>query len=227
MGRSPCDAPLFEGRGRACWLTLLVLILIPMVSIAARAGAQRLVSDPSSLTLSPGDVIRIEVWQQKEYNCECAIAADGSLVHPLYREIKVAGLPLSEVESRIRSFLSRYLSSPTFEIQPLLRVIVAGEVRQPNIYTVPPGTTVAQVIAMAGGPTDRGRLEAVKVIRPIGSQVLDLTRPDAATSRTEVHSGDQILVARRRNIMQDIVAPSSSIVGALAAVTGVIIQLRR
>jgi protein involved in polysaccharide export with SLBB domain len=201
--------------------TLLLLLAISW----PRLEAQQLAGDPSRLTLFPGDVIRIDVWQQKEYGCECLIAADGSIVHPLYRELRVTGLPLTEVENKLRVFLSRYLSNPTFDIQALLRVIVAGEVRTPNIYTVPPGTSVAQVIAMAGGPTDRGKLEDVRLIRNAGSQRLDLTRPDATASRVEVHSGDEILIGRRRSVMQDVIAPSSSILAALAAVTGVIIQL--
>ena len=179
----------------------------------------------SALTLSPGDVIRIDVWLQKEYSCECSIAADGTISHPLYRALNVTGLPIAEIENRLRSLLGKYLATPTFDIQPLLRVVVAGEIRQPSIYTVPPGTSVAQVVFRAGGPTERGRLDRVHLIRGNTSQVLDLTRPDTTTSQVEVHSGDQILIDRRRSIMQDVVAPSSSILAALAAVTGVIIQL--
>jgi protein involved in polysaccharide export with SLBB domain len=205
-----------------------VAMLATLLVLASTAlSAQQQAGDTSRLTLSPGDVIHIEVWQQKEYSCECPIGADGTISHPLYRELRVTGLPLSEVESRLRTFLSRYLSNPTFDIEPLLRVIVAGEARTPNIYTVPPGTSVAQVIARAGGPTDRGRLDDVRLIRGTSSMSLDLTRPAAGAARLEVHSGDEILIGRRRSIMQDVIGPSSSILAALAAVTGVIIQLRR
>jgi hypothetical protein len=79
---------------------------------------------------------------------------------------------------------------------------------------------------MAGGPTDRGQLEKVSVVREQGSMTLDLLRPDAANSRMQVHSGDQIVIARKRNVMEYI-GPASSILAALAGVTTVIIQLRR
>ena len=181
----------------------------------------------SVVTLAPGDVIRIDVWQQKEYSGEFPIAADGSITHPLYRELKVAGIPLPEVEARLRAFLAKYQTNPTFVIQPLLRVIVAGEVRQPNILTVPPGTTVAQAIALAGGPTERGRLDDVRLLRENGSLTIDLTRPDDSASRVEVHSGDRLVVGRRRNLLQDVIAPASSILAAAAAVTSVIIQINR
>jgi polysaccharide export outer membrane protein len=210
-------------------------VFVPLFLVATHCcSAQQLsgtspqvASDASLRRLSPGDVIRISVWQQKEYDCECPISADGSISHPLYRELKVTGIPLPEVEARLRTFLARYLATPTFEIEPLFRVVVAGEVRQPNVYMVPPGTSVAQVIFRAGGPTDRGRLEDVQLIRETGSQKIDLTRPDAAPSRVEVRSGDQIVMGRRRSVMQDVIAPSSSILAALASVTAVIIQITR
>jgi hypothetical protein len=65
------------------------------------------------------------------------------------------------------------------------------------------------------------------LIRETGSQKIDLTRPDAAPSRVEVRSGDQIVMGRRRSVMQDVIAPSSSILAALASVTAVIIQITR
>jgi polysaccharide export outer membrane protein len=202
---------------------LVPLALVAGSSLQAQAPAR----DTGRLSLSPGDVIRIEVWRNKELSGDFPIAADGSITHPLYRELKIAGVPLVTVEEQLRSFLARFETNPSFVIFPLLRVIVAGEVRQPNIYTVPPGTSVAQVIAMAGGPTDRGRLDRVSVVRVSGSQRLDLTRPEVGPSSAEVHSGDQIIVGRRRSFMQDVVGPSSSILAALAAITGVLIQVTR
>ena len=194
-------------------------------SLAGQSG--RGAGATPALTLLPGDVLRIDVWQQKEYSCECPISSDGTISHPLYRELNVSGLGLSDIETKLRALLGKYLAAPTFDIQPLVRVVVAGEVRQPSIYTVPPGTSVAQAVFRAGGPTDRGRLDQVRLVRGQSVQMLDLTRPDAAPMNVDVHSGDQILVSRRRSVMQDIVAPSSSILAALAAVTGVIIQLNR
>ena len=206
--------------------TLLAAALC-VLGFGSSLRAQALTRDISRLMLSPGDAIRVEVWRNKELSGEFPIAADGSITHPLYRELKVAGVPLATVEEQFRGFLARYESNPAFTITPLLRVIVGGEVHQPNIMTVPAGTTVAQVIAMAGGPTDRARLDHVQLVRQASRQTIDITRPEAAPMNVAVNSGDQILVPRRRNIMQEVVAPSSSILGALAAVTSVIIQLNR
>lgn len=205
----------------------LALYAVALLSLAPiNVGAQG-AADLSGVFLTPGDAIRIEVWRNKELSGEFPIAADGSITHPLYKELKVAGIPLPEVENRIRTFISRYEATPTFVVTPLLRVIVGGEVRQPNILSVPPGTTVAQVLAMAGGPTERGRLDRVQVRRQTGSRTLNITGPDATDARLEVHSGDMIIVGRRSNVIQEMITPASSILAALAAVTSVIIQVTR
>jgi len=209
-------------RARASLLACFVVI-----TASKSASAQMQTGSSPSFVLSPGDAIRIEVFRNKELSGDFPIAVDGTITHPLYRELRVAGIPLPTVEQQVRTFLSRYESNPSFVIIPLLRVIVGGEVRQPNIYTVPPGTTVAQVIAMAGGPSERGRLDKVQLLRRSGASMLDLTRPEASAASIEVNSGDQLIVGRRRSIMQDVIGPSSGILAALASVTGVIIQVTR
>src|SRR5256885_4347636 len=102
-----------------CSLTRLLAVLLTVLFAAGQdCAAQRLTEavsqsgrDVSKLTLLPGDVLRIDVWQQKEYSCECAIGADGTISHPLYRELNVSGLGITEIENRLRTLLGRYLST--------------------------------------------------------------------------------------------------------------------
>ena len=208
---------------------LIGILMTILASLSPRlAHAQ---SDGADSARTPalyaGDVLRITVWRQPELSGEFVIAPDGTITHPLYRELKVAGLTLPTVEERVRAFLSRFESNPEFVILPLLRIIVAGEVRQPNVYTVPVGTSVPAAIALAGGPTERGQLERVKVNRSTASFALDLTQPSGTAMRIAVRSGDQIIVGRRRNFVQDVLAPMSSVIAAAAAIATVVIQLSK
>src|SRR5437868_2076431 len=138
-------------------------------------AAQLMVSSPAvDPGLQPGDVIRITVWHHPEMSGEFVIAEDGTLIHPLYQVIKVAGIPLPAVKERLRTLLATYEQDVQLVIEPLYPVTVAGEVRQPNLYRLPGGTTYAQAIAMAGGPTEQGRLDRVRVVRKNRDMVLDL-----------------------------------------------------
>lgn len=183
--------------------------------------------DTSSAMLAPGDLLRITVWRRPELSGDFIVAPDSSITHPLYREVKVAGISLPVVEERVRTFLGKYETNAPFVISPLLRVFVGGEVRAPSVYTVAPGTTIAQAVALAGGPTERGNLESVALVRHEQRQVLDLTHPDSHSATIEARSGDQLLVARRRNFFLDVLAPSSSVFAAAASVASIIIQLSR
>lgn len=182
----------------------------------------------SAATIAPGDLLQITVWRREELSGKFVVAPDGSISHPLYRELHVAGLSLPQIEQRIRTFLLKYETTPELVVVPLFRIIVGGEVRQPNVYTIPPGTTIGEAIAQAGGPTERGRLDRVRLSRRDGStSVLDLTQSRQEIARTVLLSGDAITVARRRNIFQDVIAPSSSVLGAVAAIVGVIVTINR
>jgi protein involved in polysaccharide export with SLBB domain len=193
---------------------LAALVLAATVTPAAAQTADTIAVD--AVTLRPGDVLRIAVWRQPpEWSGDFAIAADGSISHPLYRSIRVTGVPLSNVETEFRQLLGRFDENPNFVLQPLVRVVVMGEVQQPNLYRLPPATTVAEALALAGGPTERARLGSVRFIRDGHERSLDLRDTSGEITRIEVRSGDQILVPRRSAIFRDVLAPAASLLAAV------------
>jgi polysaccharide export outer membrane protein len=196
----------------------LGLAIIALLS-AATAGAQ----SPESQGVAPGDQIRITVWRKPEMSCDCTVSGNGTIIHPLYRAVQVVGVPLSTVEERLRTFLARYEQNPQFVIQPLVRIVVGGEVRTPNIYSVPPETTITQAIALAGGPTERGNLREVKVIRDRNEIKFDISRPDSDAGVLQIRSGDQILIGRRGRSALEYIAPVTSSIAAVAAIIGIIV----
>jgi polysaccharide export outer membrane protein len=157
-------------------------------------------------------------------SCDCTVAGNGTIIHPLYREIQVIGVPLATVEDRIRTFLTRYVQNPQFVIQPLVKIVVGGEVRTPNIYSVPPETTIAQAIAIAGGPTERGMLNEVKIIRDRQEIKMDVSRPDSDAGVLQIRSGDQILIGRRGRSALEYIAPITSSIAATAAIVTLIFK---
>jgi polysaccharide export outer membrane protein len=192
--------------------------------MAAALGAQATPSTSTQQQLSPGDQIRIAVWRNTELSGDFTIGANGTITHPLYREVQVTGIPLAEVEDRLRTFLTRYTTNPQFVIQPLVKVIVGGEVRTPNVFSVPPETTVAQAVVLAGGPTERGALDHVRLLRDGQEIVVDLSRAESQSATLQIRSGDQILVPRITNIFRDYVGPAASTIGAIAAIINIILR---
>lgn len=199
--------------------TFRILLCLVVSLLSATVEAQT--SPDSQVGLNPGDQIRIVVWRHPEFSGDFPVAANGTVSHPLYRELHVAGIPLSTVEDRFRTFLSRYETAPQFVLQPLVKVIVGGEVRAPNIYTVPPETTIAQAIALAGGPTERGELNKVHVLRERQDILMDISRPDSDVTTLTIRSGDQILIGRRGKSAFEYLSPVASTVAAAAAIVSI------
>lgn len=207
-----------------------VFFLILTVTAAAAASvvaptsvsAQTASEVPSAdVILRPGDLIHIRVWRKPELSGEFAIAADGSIGDPFYGELRVAGLGLVEARERIRNHIARIEADPLVAIEPVFRVVVTGEVRQPNLYPVRYPTTVAQAIALAGGATDLARLDRVQFVRDGAAQTVDLRDPGSPHARAVVLSGDQIVVPRRSTRLRDSLIPIStfaSIAGLIATI---------
>jgi polysaccharide export outer membrane protein len=194
------------------------LLFVAGLAATGTATAQ---SAPTTEGLNPGDQVRILVWRNTELSGDFTVAANGTLMHPLYRELQVTGVPMATVEDRIRTLLTRYVTTPQFVISPLVRILVSGEVRSPSVYSVPPETTVAQAIVLAGGPTPTAQLDHVRLLRDRQEITVDLHRADSQAASLQIRSGDQILIPTRRNILRDYVMPVTTTVGAVAAITSI------
>ena len=98
-------------------------------------------------------------------------------------------------------------------------MVVGGEVRSPGLVSLPRGTPLSQAVARAGGPTERGRLDRVTLLRGGRSYSLNLLSDDLRTAVMPIASGDQIFVARRRdfNVVRDVFSPVASLAAAVAA----------
>lgn len=180
--------------------------------------------DPTAGGLAPGDQIRITVWRNPELSGDFFIAADGTVTHPIYKEVQVTGMPMAAVEERLRTFLTRYTTNPQFVIMALVRIVVGGQVRAPNLYSVPPQTTITQAIALAGGAAESANLRKVKILRDGQEVVVDLTRPDERAGLLQIRSGDQILVSRNRNYFRDFIAPVASTMGLFVGIANIFIR---
>lgn len=206
----------------------LLRTLLCVASVLATASvlpAQTLQGSASAApVLRAGDAVRITVWRRPELSGEFTLAEDGAILHPLYRTIRISGIPLPEAEQRVGTFLTQFDASPAFVIEPLVRVVVSGQVRQPNVYNLRVGTTIAQAVVVAGGPGDRGDFRSVQLVRDGRVTQVDLTKPDEVTAQLAVRSGDHIMVPRSRALFREVVTPTLTVVGAVAAVVNVILR---
>jgi protein involved in polysaccharide export with SLBB domain len=199
-------------------LTLLTFL----VAILGLPGALASQTTPPASVLAPGDSVRITVWRSPELSGDFVVGPDGSITHPLYRTVKVAGLPIANIEANLSRFLATYQSNPQFVVEPLVRVAVSGEVPRPAVFALRPETTVAEAVARAGGLTPFGKRDRVRLVRTQANGAerevyVNLTNPADPFGSGPVHSGDLILVDRKKNMFRDVVLPVVGLAGSLAS----------
>lgn len=202
---------------------LAALLVVAALSGVSALTAQTVPPAGSATTLSPGDTIRIVVWRKPEFSGDFVIGTDGTITHPLYRAVRVAGLPIAAAEANIRRFLSDYDQNPQFVIEPLISVAVSGEVVRPAVFAVQPKTSIAEAVARAGGTNQNGKRDKVRVLRlePGGARhelLVNLKNPIDPVGQAPVQSGDQIVVDRNRSFIKDVFLPVVGVIGSLASV---------
>jgi protein involved in polysaccharide export with SLBB domain len=205
---------------------LLLRIILPCFILVL--GSSPLLSQspaPSSdqVTLAAGDSVRVVVWRKPEMSGDFIVGPDGTITHPLYRAVRVGGVPFGTAETNVRNFLARFEQDPQFVLEPLVRVAVSGEVGRPAVFAVRPETSIAEAVAQAGGPNQFGNRGRVRVLRKDASGrqrefTVSLLDPQSSSGVMRVHSGDQIVVDRRRSFLRDILLPTLGVVGSVASI---------
>jgi protein involved in polysaccharide export with SLBB domain len=131
--------------------------------------------DPGYL-LGPGDVLRLAVWGQAEFQHELTVSTEGKIFIPVVGQVYVTGIPFQDLQEKVKNLLSRHYSglsgqSPrTFmdltvaKLRPI-RIFIMGEVRTPGGYTVSSYATVFNALYSMGGPLTTGTLRNIEVYR--------------------------------------------------------------
>lgn len=199
-------------------------ILLPLLLAVAGALPAAAQTDTAA-AVRPADLVRLAVWRMPEFSGDFLVGADGTIQHPLLTDVRVVGRPREEVRRQLREVLLRYENDPQFVFDYLYRIAVTGEVRLPNLYSLPPETTLPQAIAAAGGLSEFGRINDVRLIRGGQQHVLDLRDPASPVMEMRIRSGDQIRVVRRGSSFRDYLGLTASLVAALGSVVAAITVL--
>lgn len=150
------------------WLAVLALAgcysTVPVRHAEPRARPQPAAPVPPRVAyeLGPGDVLEISVYNNSDLDTKTAIGEDGKISFPLIGEVALAGLTRGQAEQRI----AHRLEAGGFVRKPYVNILIAeyrsqtisvlGEVNKPGAYEIRRPLNVTQVLAMAGGITDKG-----------------------------------------------------------------------
>ena len=175
-------------------------------------------------------MLKISVFRDKELSGEYPIDARGYVQIPGLGVIKAAGLDPTDVTDRLRlALIERGFARPEISVQPLIRVSVLGEVRSPNVYPVDPGTSLLQLLTVAGGPTDRARLRDTRVIRDGRAFQVDMESAlrGSAAGRVVLYSNDVVVVGRKKGLTNENLGITLTAASLVIAVLNIAFLVRR
>jgi protein involved in polysaccharide export with SLBB domain len=140
-----------------------MLLLIALPSAWSDAGTTM-----SEYKLGVGDKISIYVFDESDLSKDYMLSDAGTISYPFLGELRVLGLTVGELESRIVSGLKgAYLIDPKINvtIKEYRQFYISGEVTKSGGYPYQPGLTLRKAVSVAGGLTERASENKIMVIR--------------------------------------------------------------
>lgn len=206
-----------------CRLWALGLLFMLAGCGPSRSAVQPVAAaQPSTVTLQPGDKVRVDIWREQDLSGEFTVREDGTVTFPLLGDLVVTGIPVDELRDTLAHAYRKELRNPSIEIVPLRNVLVLGAVESPGPYEVNPITTVLGAIALAGGVNSGGTLDKIQVRR--GNETLMYeVEPAASLSSLNLKSGDQIFVGNRPWLMRN----QAFVVSVILAIPSVVYTITR
>lgn len=134
-----------------------------MVTLATLAPTLAQAQPKGDYVIGPGDVLRVNVYQNPDLTLETRINENGSISYPLLGTVKLGGLSVNQAEKTIADGLLKgnFLRQPQVSVQ-LLQVrgnqaSVLGMVNRPGRYPIEvTGLRLSELLATAGGVAPTG-----------------------------------------------------------------------
>lgn len=173
--------------------------------------------DDEIYVLNPGDRVEVSVLEDPSLNKQVLVLPDGRISLPIAGTLKAAGKSPDQLAAEVRSRLSGiFVSPPTVTVstiglglteadaEPPTLVYVLGEVRSPGAVPFEAPLTVAQTLALAGGPGPFAARSRIQVHREVeGVRTVELFDYDALENGRSAElgpvlaDGDVIIVPER------------------------------
>jgi polysaccharide biosynthesis/export protein len=160
---------------------------------------------PANYVFVPGDVLEVTVTSHTGYDRTITIQPDGRIQFPVAGELVAAGLTSTELAARLQEGMRRELIDPQVTVSLkelnrglLRRVSVFGAVKTPGTYELKERSTLAEILATAGGPTPIADLSHIRITHTDGGQqvvsLAHVARTGDLGNNALLQPGDLVLV---------------------------------
>ena len=168
------------------------------------------INDPNmsaDYVLDSGDMLKLQLFGQKEITSELVINRDGVINAPEVGPIVISGLTLEAARNLItRKYSDAFIDIEVFislnEIRDI-NVLLIGKSNNPGMYTLPGGSTFLSLLSAAGGISREGSYRYIthkrggKVIQEL--DLYDTLIKGNISTLSQLRSGDVLLVNPKLN----------------------------
>lgn len=127
-------------------------------------------SDYHEYIIQPGDNIDVKFFYSQDLNDNVTVRPDGDISLQLIDDVQVAGLTVSELDTRLTKMYRGKLPDGA-DVSVIMksfsdqRIYITGEVARPGEYDLKHKLTILQAVTAAGGFNDSAKRDAVLLIR--------------------------------------------------------------
>jgi len=163
---------------------------------------------PEEYTVSSGDILDITVLGEPSVTGPQTVSPEGTIVLSFVGQVGVAGLTLSQVTTKLTTELGKFIRNPQVVVsvrQASLRrhfVYLLGQVARTGAYEMQKDWTLAELLAVAGGPTPGAALPRALILRKSTTIPVDLEQllvEGNAAANVPLEPGDVVIVPETKN----------------------------
>lgn len=137
-------------------------ILVRTLILLSMLFSVKVFAESPDYPLGPGDILRIQVFQNPDLTTETRVSESGSITFPLVGALEVGGLSVASAENKLAAALKKggFIKQPQVTIVLLQmrgsQVSVLGQVNRPGRFPLETLSRVSDMLAAAGGTTPLG-----------------------------------------------------------------------
>jgi len=155
--------------------------------------------------VQPGDMLFISVWREETLQREVIVQPDGAIRFPLAGEVGAAGLPLAQIEQKLKRQLSAYIPDPAVSVSLVQslgnRIYVVGRVKEPGEFVLTRNIDVMQALSLAGGTTPFAKKSEIRILREQKGQqrvfnfnYKEVEKGERLSQNIQLRPGDTVVV---------------------------------
>ena len=161
---------------------------------------------PEGYTIGPEDVLSVTLWKEPDMSVESVVVRpDGKISLPLINEVQAAALTPEQLRAEVTERAKKFVADPTVSVVVReirsRRAFITGSIANPGAFPLGGGTTVLQLIALAGGLTEFANKKNIVVTRQENGRSIvlpfnysDIIRGKNLQQNVVLRPGDTVVV---------------------------------